>query len=331
MAPAVKKPAPVQANLTNDQLCDKQGGIMAGMVCWRLGNAKKEIEKLQADLVAIEKRADSKGQGHGKKLQEELKRINERLTALEAALKKPSAAGAPQRNDLTPEELKLSIDALRGILDAQTEVTKALSNRDTHQDQVDAEHAEAIEDLKDRVSSVFGLAVNVAANVHALAPYDHVIWGVMPELFWLPEVVDGLRLELGGGYGYAGKLDDENLRVGTVMIGVLPKIYDGFDLGLGVIGEWRTDPSEHTKYASYGGYVEPKYCPGGDTSADSSEYPMQTPPHYFCFGGRMALEATIFQHPIPPLAELPLHPDAGETYTRLDGSFSLFVGYAFLP
>jgi hypothetical protein len=192
-----------------------------------------------------------------------------------------------------------------------------------------------LEDLENRVSSLLGFELNVLANIHALTPYDNAIWGVWPEFFWLPEVADGWRLELGSGIGYAGSPDpeDDPLHVVPLTVGVMPRVTDGFHLGFGFQGEWRIDPSEHLRYSSYGGYLEPKICPGGgDEPSEGSDLPMKTPPHFFCFGARLALEATIFQHPFyADPAEAALHPDMGETYTLPDGSFSFFVGYAFLP
>ena len=332
-APAPKPapaPAPAPTPLSKEQLCKQQVGIMVGTACWTLAHAKQEIGKLQSDLDALTKRVDGQGKGQGHPSKDELKKINERLNALEAAAKKSGTApgavpGASQRLDLTPEELQRRIDGLQSELDKQMKVTEGQSNHLGEVDRQQAQDRKDIEELQHRISGIFGFELNAAIGIHALRPYDNTIWGVMPELFWLPEFADGWRLELGGGYGYAGQLDGEALRIGTVMIGMMPRIGDVFHLGFGVTGEWRTDPSEHTKYASYGAYIEPKLCPDNDL-ADAQT----TPPHYFCIGVRGALEATGFQHPIVAPGDPP-GPHNGEVYWRPDANFEFYLGYAFLP
>jgi len=328
--PAVPAAAPAPKSLTKEQLCKQQGGIMAGTACWKLEHAKKEIEKLQSDLGALTKRVDGQGQAHSQKLKDELKKINDRLTAIEGALKQQPSEGTPLKNNETPQELSRRITAAQKMVDDLfLKNIKDLSNRDTQQDKILKEHGAEIKEIKDRVSSVFGFELNAAVEIDALRPYGNTICGVMPQFLWLPAFSEDWRLELGGGYGYAGKLDGETLRVGTVMVGMIPHVAGPFHLGFGVDGEWRTDPSEHTRYSSYGAYIEPKICPGDDTP-QSDEVPLTTPPHYFCFGARVSFMGTIFQHPISG-PEDPPDPHSGETYTRPDANFLFFVGYAFLP
>jgi hypothetical protein len=275
---------------------------------------KSRLEILQRDVDALKDAAKDRPQGQQgidadaltDAVTRRIKRMLEHLLARPSVPQDVRAAMAPVIEDIDRRlaNLELADETLHGGL------SRRIDN-DEHR----------LAKLENRVSGIFGLGLNVAANLHILAPYDNPIWGVWPEFFWLPEVTDGLRLELGSGIGYGGKsAEGEPLHVVPLMVGLMPEVADGFHLGFGFQGEWRIDPSEHLSTSSYGGYLEPKYCPGGGSS--DNDAPLDTPPHFFCFGARAALEATIFQNP---------DPENRNTYTMPDGSFSLVLGYAFLP
>ena len=156
-------------------------------------------------------------------------------------------------------------------------------------------------------STSFGLGIGGVGGAHFLVPYKTPLPFAGGELALYFNITQDLRFLLQAGGGYGGE-DYKGNGMGAIsaLVGIQPQVNDWFHIALGGIMEQRISSS--LDFSSYGGFVEPKFCPGNDSD------------FRFCIGPRVSVVATSGKGP-----------ETGKPFTLLDGGATLSVGGAFLP
>ena len=258
---------------------------------------------------------------------EERLALLENAEALVAALKAATEVIAPppppvQVAPPPPELDYVAIDMLLdGIREDITKLPKTaelavnkvgeLKNDVLRIDGVQTVHDARLEDNDRRFakwsSTSFGLGISGAGGAHFLVPYKTPLPFAGGELALYFNITQDLRFLLQAGGGYGGE-DYKGNSMGAIsaLVGIQPQVNDWFHIALGGIMEQRISSS--LDFSSYGGFVEPKFCPGNDSD------------FRFCIGPRVSVVATSGKGP-----------ETGKPFTLLDGGATLSVGGAFLP
>jgi hypothetical protein len=232
--------------------------------------------------------------------EKEIQKIQQQLEELSKAIGELPDVSAEAVNKV--EELKGQVETYRETVNAVSTAQASQSSRMSKND----ERLNALE-----AGSSFGVQVGANAGLHVLRPYERLLWNAGGELTLLPAVSQYWRFLIGAGFGYAGKNSlGENLMFADAMIGAQPRVSRDFHLAFGAITEQRFS-SATMGYSSYGGFIEPKFCPTNKKSLEA---------HHFCLGLRAAGGATKFANP-----------DTGARYVRPDMGIGLTIGYAYLP
>ena len=144
-------------------------------------------------------------------------------------------------------------------------------------------------------STSFGLGISGAGGAHFLVPYKTPLPFAGGELALYFNITQDLRFLLQAGGGYGGE-DYKGNSMGAIsaLVGIQPQVNDWFHIALGGIMEQRISSS--LDFSSYGGFVEPKFCPGNDSD------------FRFCIGPRVSVVATSGKGP-----------ETGKPFTLLDG------------
>jgi len=258
---------------------------------------KKSLEARLADLKKAQLVVPPpKPEDEIKKIQRQLEDLGKAIDDLPNAAEKAIKQVGELRDEVTRTR-QIAYDT-RGIQDVQS---RRLDEQDHR-----------LQDMERGGRRGFGVQISGVINFHTLRPYDQWLWGAGAELALLPALTERWRLLGGAGAAYAGKDNSgDHLTNVTAFVGAQVRLTDELaHLAFGVLTEQRFAPSGLAD-SSYGGFVEPKVCPGNDG-------PLM--PHRVCFGLRLALEDTVFQGP-----------QTGELFQKFDTSIGLSIGYAYLP
>jgi hypothetical protein len=252
---------------------------------------------------------------------EKLEALLAELLAAREVAALPPVETAPPATNVDAELIGLQLEVIRDSIEKLPKVAELAVKKveELKQDVADVASVQAGQsarlDENDRRlaelgSSPFGLQIGINGGGHFLVPYGTPLWDVGPELELLFRMTDGWRVLLGGGAGYGGKNSQGNGMVNIeALVGIQPAVTDLFHFAIGAVTEQRLASS--LQFSSYGGFVEPKLCPGNGGALK---------PHRFCFGLRLIAGATRFKGP-----------ETGKVFTQIDGSAGLNIGYAFMP